>query len=379
MDNIDLFRHATSALEQGQPVALVTVVATTGSTPGKVGYKMLAFGADEGIAGTVGGGLLEARMIEEARSLLDRPTVRLFRFQVGETPDDEKGICGGSVEFLIESFDAKSTPLFRELAATAEREDSGVLVSIIAPDGPPRKVHLATTEQIEAFGRVGPAPPSTSSQELDAVGQAPPYAEIVTVVKEVAAAGSGGMRVSAGGLDVFVEPLAKPPTVVLFGAGHVSSHIARFARSVHFGVVVCDDRPEYANCVRFPDADQIVVEDFTRAFDKLRIDDRSYLVIVTRGHRYDGIVLEQAVQTEARYIGMIGSKRKTLTLLQNLRDKGVPQERLDQVYAPIGVSIGAVTAEEIALSIVSELVKIRRLGDGAQIGHLSLARREAGQ
>jgi xanthine dehydrogenase accessory factor len=111
----------------------------------------------------------------------------------------------------------------------------------------------------------------------------------------------------------------------------------------------------------------------------VRIDGHSYIVIVTRGHQHDGIVLEQAVRTEARYIGMIGSKRKTMTLLQNLRDKGVPQERLDRVYAPIGVSIGAVTAEEIALSIVSELVKIRRLGDGAQIGHMSLSRREAGQ
>ena len=379
MDNIDLFRQAASALEQGRPVALVTVIATTGSTPGKVGYKMLVFGEGEGIAGTVGGGLLEAKMIEEARRMLDRPAARVFRFRVGETPDDEKGICGGSVEFLIETFDATSLPLFRELAAITDRDDHGVLLSILSPDGRSRKIHLANTEQIEAFGRVGLAPPFSLSQQSDAVGPAPPYPEMVDAVKEVVAAGSGGIRVSAGDLELFVEPLAQPPTVVLFGAGHVSSHIARFARSVHFRVVVCDDRPEYANRVRFPEADAIVVEDFTRAFDKVRIDGHSYVVIVTRGHRHDGIVLEQAVRTEARYIGMIGSKRKALTLLQNLRDKGVPQERLDRVYAPIGVSIGAVTAEEIALSIVSELVKIRRLGDGAQIGHMSLSRREAGQ
>lgn len=378
MDNIDLFRKAALALEQGRPVALVTVVATTGSTPGKVGYKMLVFGADESSAGTVGGGLLEAKMIEEARRLLYIPRVRLFHFQVGETPDDEKGICGGSVEFLIETFAPTSLPLFYELAAISDRDDHGVLLSIIAPDGLPRKIHLATAEQIEAFGRVGLAPPFSLSQRPDAVGQAPPYPEIVDAAKEMVAAGSGGVRVSVGDLELFVEPLAQAPTAVLFGAGHVSSHIARFARSVHFGVVVCDDRPEYANRVRFPDADKIVVEDFTRAFDKVRIDDHSYLVIVTRGHRHDGIVLEQAVQTEARYIGMIGSKRKTMTLLQDLRDKGVAQERLDRVYAPIGVSIGAVTAEEIALSIVSELVKIRRRGDGPEIGHMSLSRRETG-
>ena len=161
MDNIDLFRKAASALEQGQPVALVTVVATTGSTPGKVGYKMLVFGADEGIAGTVGGGLLEAKMIEEARRMLYVPRVRLFRFEVGETPDDEKGICGGSVEFLIETFDPTSLPLFREFAATADRDDNGALVSILAPDGLPRKIHLANAEQIEAFGTGGGKPHST--------------------------------------------------------------------------------------------------------------------------------------------------------------------------------------------------------------------------
>lgn len=355
MDNIDLFHKAASALEQGRPVALVTVVATTGSTPGKVGYKMLVFGDDEGIAGTVGGGLLEAKMIAEARRMLDRTAARVFRFRVGETPDDEKGICGGTVEFLIETFDKTALPLFQELSARVADDESRVLVSILSESGPPRKARLRGDDPAIPF---------------------PP--EIVEAIRQVAASGGAEVRVSAGGKDVFIESLAAQPIVILFGAGHVASHVARYARLVHFGLVVCDDRAEYANRERFPDADEIVVEDFTRAFDKVRIDGHCYLVIVTRGHRHDGIVLEQAVRTEARYIGMIGSKRKALTLLQNLRDKGVPQERLDRVYAPIGVSIGAVTAEEIGLSIVSELVKIRRLGDGAEIGHMSLSRRGSG-
>jgi xanthine dehydrogenase accessory factor len=101
-------------------------------------------------------------------------------------------------------------------------------------------------------------------------------------------------------------------------------------------------------------------------------------VIDTRGHRQDEAVLERAVQTDARYIGMIGSKRKTLTLLANLRAKSIPQERLDRVYAPIGIAIGAVTAEEIALSIVGEMVKVRRLGDEVGVGHMTLSRRGAG-
>jgi xanthine dehydrogenase accessory factor len=352
MDNIGIFRAAASALEAGQAVALVTVIETSGSTPGKVGYKMVVFGPGAGSAGTVGGGLLEAKMIEEARRMLDEPTVRLFRFRVGETPDDEKGICGGSIEFLVESFDRTALPLFQELSARGGVDETGVLVSMLAPDGPPRKTRLSAVGH--AASLFGP--------------------EIVEAIRAVAASGAAGVRASAGGQDVFIESLAAQQTVVLFGAGHVSSHIARYARHVHFGVVVCDDRPEYANRTRFPDADEIVVEDFGQAFDKIRVDEHSYLVIVTRGHQHDGIVLERAVQTGARYIGMIGSKRKTLTLLQNLRDKGVPQEQLARVYSPIGIAIGAVTAEEIALSIVCELVKVRRLGDEAGIGHMSLSR-----
>lgn len=356
MDNTDLFRKAASALEEGRPVALVTVTATTGSTPGKVGYKMLVFEKDEGTAGTVGGGLLEAKMIDEARRLLYIPRVRLFRFNLDGTADDEKGICGGLVEFLIETFDRTALPLFQELSTPTTEREGGVLVSRLAPDQPPRKIRVLDVEQ---------APPEFPQ-------------EIAQAMREVAASGQAGVNVSAGKMDVFIESLAVQPTVVLFGAGHVSSHIARFARSVHFGVVVCDDRPEYANRVRFPDADEIIVRDLARAFDKVRIDNHSYVVIVTRGHKCDQMVLEQAVRTEARYIGMIGSRRKTLTLLQKLCEKGSPRERLERVYSPIGLSIGAVTAEEIALSIVCELVKVRRLGDQAGIGHMSLSRREGG-
>jgi len=358
MDNVDIFRKAASALESGRHVALVTVIATTGSTPGKVGYKMLVFGEGEGIAGTVGGGRVEAKMIDEAAKSLGLPTSRLFRFVLGKTPDDEDGICGGSVEFLIETFDETALPLFRELSAVTDRDAGGVLVSILSPGGVPRKIRLTTPEPIEADTDGG------LSQEVAAA------------VKEVAATGNAGIRVSAGGMDAFIEPLAKPPTVILCGAGHLSYHIARYAKSVHFRVIVYDERREYANRERFPDADDIIAEDFGHIFDKVRIDEDSYIVIVTRGHKCDQIVLEQAVRTQARYIGMIGSRQKTRMLLQKLEDKGVPSGLLDRVYSPIGVSIGAVTPQEIALSIVCELVKVRRLGDEAGIGHMTVCGRE---
>jgi xanthine dehydrogenase accessory factor len=358
MDNIDLFRKGASALEEGRSVALVTVISTTGSTPGKVGYKMLVFGAGEGIAGTVGGGKVEAKMIDEAAKGLGTPGSRLFRFVLGKTPEDEDGICGGSVEFLIETFDKTALPLFRELAFLTDRNDSGVLVSIISPGGLPRKIHLTNPEHVEVGVDGGLS------------------SEMAAAAKEVAATGNPGIRVSAGGVEAFVEPLARPPTVVLCGAGHLSYYIARYAKSVHFRVVVYDERDEYANRERFPEADSVIAEDFNGIFDRVRIDEDSYIVIVTRGHKCDQIVLEQAVRTKARYIGMIGSRQKTRLLLQKLRDRGVPNDLLDRVYSPIGLSIGAVTPQEIALSIVCELVKVRRLGDEPGIGHMTICGRE---
>jgi xanthine dehydrogenase accessory factor len=362
MDNIDLFRAAVSALEQGRPAALVTVIATRGSTPGKVGYKMLVFGPDRDIAGTVGGGKVEAKMIEAAAGMLGTPGRRLFQFELGKTPEDEDGICGGAIEFLIETFDESALPLFRAFTAAVDRDDNTVLVSVLSPEGLPQKL-LLEPEQVEKGGVRLAVPLSR---------------ETLAAAKDVAATGQPGIRISAGEMEAFVEPLARPPTVVLCGAGHLSYHIARYAKSVHFRVVVYDERGEYASRERFPEADEVLAEDFQGIFDRVRIDDHSYVVIVTRGHKCDQIVLEQALRTPARYIGMIGSRTKTRLLVQKLQAKGVPQDLLDRVYAPIGVAIGAVTAEEIALSIVCELVKVRRLGDEAGIGHLRLSRQEEG-
>jgi xanthine dehydrogenase accessory factor len=235
-----------------------------------------------------------------------------------------------------------------------------VLVSIISPGGSPRKIHLRNPQQTEKGTDGGLAE------------------EVAAAAKEVAATGNAGIRVSAGGMDAFVEPLTKPPTVVLCGAGHLSYYIARYAKSVHFRVVIYDERDEYANRERFPEADAVIAEDFNGIFDRVRIDEDSYIVIVTQGHKCDQIVLEQAVRTKARYIGMIGSRQKTRLLLQKLQDQGVPPALLDRVYSPIGLGIGAVTPQEIALSIVCELVKVRRLGDEVEIGHMSLSRREGG-
>jgi xanthine dehydrogenase accessory factor len=145
-----------------------------------------------------------------------------------------------------------------------------------------------------------------------------------------------------------------------FGAGHVSVNLYQVARRAGFDVIVVDDREAYANRERFPEAKDVIAEDFDRAMARLAPNESSYLVIVTRGHRDDMRILRWAVQTPARYVGMIGSRRKTITIFQELTKEGLAAELFDRVHAPVGLDIGAVTPEEIAVAITAELIAARR-------------------
>jgi xanthine dehydrogenase accessory factor len=162
------------------------------------------------------------------------------------------------------------------------------------------------------------------------------------------------------GEQVVIEPVLGSGTVHLFGAGHVSREVATVAHRVDFRVEVYDDRSEFANRERFPQADAVhVPEDMATALDPTRIDPNSYVVILTRGHRYDMDVLARALRTGACYIGMIGSHRKRDTIYESLRKQGVSEEELSRVHCPVGLDIHAETPTEIALSIVAELVSFR--------------------
>lgn len=172
------------------------------------------------------------------------------------------------------------------------------------------------------------------------------------------AAGAG--MICGGVLDIFIEPLVPPPTVFIFGGGHISLFVSKISAMAGFEVAVIDDRSEFASRERFPEAALVVAKKFPLALPQLKPNRSSYLVIVTRGHAGDQEVLEWAVTTEARYIGMIGSRQKIRTLYRNLERKGIARERLERVFAPIGLEIGARTPEEIAVSIVGQMIQVRR-------------------
>jgi xanthine dehydrogenase accessory factor len=163
-----------------------------------------------------------------------------------------------------------------------------------------------------------------------------------------------------GSVDVFIEPIQSLPVLFIFGGGHISLFLARIAKMVDFRIVVIDDRPEFANAERFPEADETIAGDIASVTPRLAINGSSYIVIVTRGHQNDAQALEWAARTEAAYVGMIGSKKKIKTIFSHLLTKGVTQAQLDRVHSPIGLSIGAETPEEIAVSIIAELIQVRR-------------------
>jgi xanthine dehydrogenase accessory factor len=353
MNDLKIYKKAAEVLKTGQNIALITVISTAGSTPGKVGYKMLVWADTPNTLGTIGGGFVEAEIIGSAKSMLTAPDNKVVKITLGKTEDDERGICGGSIEFLIETFDKKALPLFEQLTDAIENADKGFLLSIISPGRPPEKSLLQNAAQISAATHIDLSPETAES-----IQKLMPKEESSKISAE-------------DGTQLFIEAVAGTPMVFIFGAGQWAYYIAQYAKSLNFRITVCDDRPEFANKERFPDAD-IILETFATVFDKIQINKNSYIVIVTKGHKYDEIVLEQAVRTDAKYIGMIGSKRKVLTLFKHLQERGVSEETLSKVHSPIGISIGAVTPEEIALSIACELVKIRRLGDTPASNHMKI-------
>lgn len=175
--------------------------------------------------------------------------------------------------------------------------------------------------------------------------------------------------ICGGTLEIFVEPILPQPVLHIFGGGHISVAVARAANAAGFAIGVTDDRETFANQERFPMAGEIYTS-YQEAFEKLRPNPSHYLLIVTRGHKDDMRVLAWAVRTSARYIGMIGSKRKVLSVYKALEKEGFSPDEFERVHAPVGLDIGALTPEEIAVSIAAELIAVRR--NAQNVAHKSL-------
>lgn len=336
--------QVSQLLTQGEDLVLVTVLETDGSTPRGAGARMVVRSGGR-ILGTIGGGSVEAAAIQGSLKLFRTRDALLQTFNL------DKGslemICGGRLTVLMEYLPAtpKIAALFRALSAPAT--DGGLRVGIAplgnALDG--RRAQL--TRVIVGIGEHTPA-----------AGSLP--AALVERLAEVTRKQRSPFVVQEGDQRFLLEPVFHWGTVLFFGAGHVALATAALAKTVGFRTVVLDDRAEYANWERFTTADEVrVISSFNEAFDGLTVNRDSYVVIVTRGHKHDRTVLAQSLHTEAGYIGMIGSRKKRDETYAALRQEGFDEEDLTRVHSPIGIAIPADTPEEIAVSIVAELIQHR--------------------
>ena len=199
------------------------------------------------------------------------------------------------------------------------------------------------------------------------LGSAVLDATAIEAAQRVADVGNVESFITDEGMEVFVEGFTTPPTLVMIGGGHVGKATADLAHNLGYRVFIIDDRPEFSNTDRFPYAEQTVVANYDAWAGDLDINVNSFVIAATRGHRYDDMALESALTTRARYIGLMGSRRKNMMIFQRLLRQGVSTERLKQVHAPIGLDIGALTPEEIAVSIMSEIIMVRRGGKGTPL------------
>jgi xanthine dehydrogenase accessory factor len=236
-------------------------------------------------------------------------------------------------------------PLERVVEAV-ERGEPAALATVVR--GPRTGTRLA----VDAEGRLDG---TTGDEGLDA--------EVSARALEAMSSGRT-KRVERDETEVYVEPYAPPPALVVCGAGHIAVPLARMASFAGFRVTVVDDRVEYANRKRFPSADEVLAEDFAEALARIPMTPATAVVLVTRGHRYDWDCLRTVIHSRAGYIGMIGSRRRVRAAMMGLEAEGVPADRLARIAAPIGLDVGAETPEEIAVAILAEIILSRRGGTG---------------
>jgi xanthine dehydrogenase accessory factor len=356
----DIYCEILRVLEKKGRAALATLITRVGSAPRAVGAKYLV--KDDGTSsGSIGGGCVEGEVWQTAQEVMEKGKGTVLRFNLTAEQLAEGGlICGGNIEIFLEPLKEESLGIYQEVVRIRQEGGSAILATLISTD-PPFAGEAGSKVLLRPSGeKLGQLLKNEDLEERV-------LRESERLLKEktpsVIVLGPEKEASPWHKVELLLEPIFSEPTVYIFGAGHVSQQLAPLAKKVQFGVVVIDDREMFANRERFPEADEVIVSEFEESFGRLKVDGSSYIVILTRGHLYDGLVLEEAVKTNARYIGMIGSKKKIHILYQNLMKKGISKEHLGRVYAPIGLDISSETPEEIAISIVAQLIKVRAESD----------------
>ena len=349
---MDIIAEIADTLATQTPAVLATIISSAGSSPLPPGAMMFFKEQGRGVVGTVGGGLLEGSVSDEVKQMFDGPLAIVVRqFELNEEKTEEGMICGGTVDVLIEKLGREDLPVFSKLHDLHKEGSDALLLRVIrSGQNEIRRVVLDG-----ATGDIVKSPPLVGIlKELNVP------AEKFLQVLQRAQRGEAVERAQGDGGEMVIQPIVGVQPLFIFGGGHVGRSLSRIAAAAGFTITVIDDRKTFADAGRFPDASRILAEKFIEAFDHIEIKPASSIVIVTRAHEFDREVLRRAVSTPARYIGMIGSGKKVAATYARLQEEGTPLSLLKLVHAPIGLDLGAVTAEEIAVSIVADLIRARR-------------------
>lgn len=342
---LPLIQELDTALRDGRPVCYTALVETRGSTPQKAGATMLVF-EDGSQVGTLGGGCVEAEVKRRALTLLPEGRAELLTFQLDNDYGWDDGlICGGRMKMLVDPLRPGDDVSYYRALFEVLTQGRGATEAIVI-DADKSGGHEADRWLLDEQGEIVAArhavdvPTKLRSNLRPLTNRPRPYIE-------------------AG---VSYLPSLKRCRLIIVGAGHVGQKVAELGGDVGFDVWVVDDRREYCNAERFPTAKRLIVESFDTALRDLEVDPDTYCIIVTRGHNHDEQALLHLAGTPARYVGMIGSRRKIKLIFDDLLREGISAATLARVYAPLGFDIGSQTVPEIAISIVAELVAHRNLG-----------------
>jgi xanthine dehydrogenase accessory factor len=342
-------------LEKDIPLAIATIVETTGSTPQVQGASAI-FSLNGLVAGTLGGGSMEAEAQEKAWQAINEKISILYESDLNATiSEDESAICGGKAVILIDAFPERHLKVFRNINYSLKKRQPGVLATFIS-EGKTEIVRYWIEENLIDESSLAPSLLKYREELKKCLeGNICYYQRIKK---------DPGIENNAR-YNLFFEPLIPGPHLIIAGAGHIGKAVTHLASLLGFEVTVIDDRPEYCNNENLPDADHLIIDDIGKALHELPKPADTYIVIVTRGHKNDENVLRQCLNEDVAYIGMIGSRRKIRLMREKFLDEGwATPSQLDRVHAPIGIEIGSRTIQEIAVSICAQLILVRNQKTG---------------
>jgi xanthine dehydrogenase accessory factor len=350
-----VYNEAAHLARQNQEFVLATVVNTKGSTPQKPGASLLVR-SDGSTVGTLGGGCVEGDIWFAAKEALREHTGPVFKdYYLNEDIAARDGlVCGGSMFFYIEPFEHsyEVSPLANEIVQAFEGGDAIAIATVVNAVALRPDARMVVHEDGSIVGTLG-------TPAVDALALA--------TANAVMPMGKAEHLVTAEGDEVFVTGFTSPATLALVGGGHVNLQVAKIAQMLGFRVFVTDDRSEFANRERFPMAEQTSVAPYNKGLDSFHITKNTAIVIGSRGHHFDDLATELAVRTPASYVGLLGSKRKTIMIYEALLKRGITPERLKQVHSPVGLDLGGRNPEEIAVSVMAEIIAFRNNRPGGSM------------